>query len=108
VYSCLHVHVLMKRSLIKIRHNNLSDRRVGIRKAARARYPCAPAGGLRTVAGWLRTRVKVARVVGASASLVATTRLKTASTLKLYQMSLRACARVFAHFRLRWALGRWR
>jgi hypothetical protein len=67
VYSCLHVHVLMKRSLIKIRHNNLSDRRVGIRKAARARYPCAPGGGLRTVAGWLRTRVKVARVVGASA-----------------------------------------
>lgn len=105
MYSCLHVHVLMKRSLIKIRHNNLSDKRVGIRKAARARYPCAPGGGLRTVAGCgraLRSRALVRRPV------VATTRLKTASTLKLYQMSLRACARVFAHFRLRWALGRWR
>lgn len=105
MYSCLHVHVLMKRSLIKIRHNNLSDKRVGIRKAARARYPCAPGGGLRTVAGCgraLRSRALVRRPV------VATTRLKTASTLKLYQISLRACARVFAHFRLRWALGRWR
>jgi len=65
VYSCLHVHVLMKRSLIKIRHNNLSDKRVGIRKAARGAVSVR-AGRRPAHGSGVRTRVKVARV-GASA-----------------------------------------
>lgn len=65
MYSCLHVHVLMKRSLIKIRHNNLSDRR-GRYTQSRACAVSVRAGRRPAHGSGVRTRVKVARV-GASA-----------------------------------------